>query len=122
MRWDSSRTVPWQRLVVEWLVFVAIMAVVFYVTRGDRPFTSSLAGLFISGPMYLAFGYVAAKFGYRRKSLKEMRTATEAKRSAADDADEADGPAAPRPKPAPTRRTGGGGRNRPRSKGTRRKR
>ena len=35
---------------------------------------SIVAGLIISGPIYLAFGYVLAKFGYQRKTLAEMRT------------------------------------------------
>ena len=31
MAWDSSREVPWRRLVREWLLYVAIMAVVLVV-------------------------------------------------------------------------------------------
>ena len=110
MAWDSSRPVPWLRLVREWLVYAAIMAVVFGVFYGDN-LVGALVGLLISGPLYLALGAVLAKAGYKRKTIKEMRaerlggTAGSTSHAAT---------SGPRQRPAPTRRTTGGGRsNRP---------
>ncbi len=112
MRWDSSRPVPWDRMVREWLIYVAIMAVILVLFFRDTSLIGVFAGLLVSGPMYLGFGWVLAKLGYQRKSLAELRTERGERRetrastraSAAND----DAAAAPRPKPAPTRRTGGG--------------
>jgi hypothetical protein len=105
--WDASRPVPWQRLTREWLVYVAIMAVIFLLLFRDRSLVGIFAGLLASGPLYLAFGYVLAKFGYQRKTFKQLRAAGSTggprSRSSQDD-----GEPAPRPKPPPTRRTGGG--------------
>ena len=108
MAWDSSRPVPWRRMVNEWLVYVAIMFVLFLFVFDNSSLVGVLAGLLVSGPLYLAFGYVLAKFGYRRKTLKELRAESAEKASpfASDDTT----PAGPRPKPAPTSRTGGGTR------------
>ena len=61
MGWDSSRPVPWQRLVREWLVYAAIMTAVFVIFfRGDNVI-GAIAGVLISGPLYLAFGAVMAR-------------------------------------------------------------
>jgi len=114
--WDASRPVPWPRLVKEWVIYAAIMAVVFALFfRDDGNLLPILGGLFVSGPLYIGLGYVLAKFGYQRKTLAEMRTprATTAERSSG--GGEA---AAERARPAPTRRTSSG-HNRP-SKGKRR--
>jgi hypothetical protein len=118
--WDSSRTVPWRRLVREWLLYVGIMAAVFVIVFRDQPLLGIFAGLLISGPLYLAFGYVMAKFGYQRKSLKQMRAESSAERDDPNDQDAAGEDARPRPKPAPTSRTGGGSQ-RPASKSKRRR-
>ncbi|MEL0284340.1 MAG: hypothetical protein VW964_07210, partial [Ilumatobacter sp.] len=63
MAWDSSREVPWRRLVREWLLYVAIMAVVLVVVVDGDDRIGAVAGLLVSGPLYLAFGAVLAKFG-----------------------------------------------------------
>ncbi len=110
MGWDSNRPVPWDRMVREWLIYVAIMAVILVLFFRDTSLIGVFAGLLVSGPMYLGFGYVLAKFGYQRKSLAELRsergdrreTRASARTTAADET-----AAGPRPKPAPTRRTGG---------------
>jgi hypothetical protein len=118
MAWDSSRPVPWNRLIREWLIYAAIMSAVFFVFfRGDNVL-GAIAGVLISGPLYLAFGAVMAKFGYQRTRLKDVRGAARAAEAPASDAP-TDGGAA-RPKPMPTSRTAGGG-NRPKSS-SRRKR
>lgn len=122
MGWDSSRPVPWLQLTRSWLVYVAIMAAVFVVLFRDQPLVGIFAGLLVSGPLYLGFGYVLAKFGYQRKTWSELRAererdqATGRSRSRERDDDEIEGP---KPKPPPTRRTGGGGRP---SSGKRRRR
>lgn len=109
MAWDPSRPVPWQRLTREWLLYVGLMGVIFLVFfRPDSP-TGVVAGLLVSGPMYLAFGYVLAKFGYQRKTLRQLRTDTRDQARSSGPADSA----TPRPKPAPTKRTGGGSTGRP---------
>ena len=106
--------VPWNRLIREWLIYAAIMSAVFLIFfRGDNVL-GAIAGVLISGPLYLAFGAAMAKFGYQRTRLKDVRGTTKGS---------VDTPAAPptsaddlesRPKPAPTSRTAGGG-NRPKS-------
>jgi len=111
MAWDSSRPVPWDRLIREWLVYAAIMTAVFVVFfRGDN-IVGAIAGVLISGPLYLGFGAVMAKFGYSRKRLKELRAET---KDAAPTPTATSSPEAPRPKAAPTSRTAGGGQ-RPKS-------
>jgi len=74
MAWDASRTVPWGRLMREWLVYVAVMAVVFVLFLRDTVTVGSVVGLLASLPMYLVAGFVLAKFGYRRKSLRDLRS------------------------------------------------
>ena len=119
MRWDSSRPVPWQRLVREWLVYAAIMTAVFVIFfRGDN-IVGAIAGVLISGPLYLALGAVLAKFGYQRQRLKDVRAQSRETASASSDAS-SEGPSS-RSKPAPTSRTAGGGSNRPKSSSKRRR-
>ena len=75
MAWDSSRPVPWNRLIREWLIYAAIMSAVFVIFfRGDNVL-GAVAGVLISGPLYLGFGAVMAKFGYQRTRLKDVRGA-----------------------------------------------
>jgi len=124
MAWDSSRPVPWQRLVREWLIYVTVMTVVLLVVFRSSNVIGALAGLLISGPLYLIMGFVLAKFGYQRTTLKQMRAEPAAprankrkKKSQGDD--DAVEEAPERQRPAPTKRTSGGG-NRPKSKPRRR--
>ena len=111
MAWDASRPVPWRRLAREWLVYVAIMAIVFLVFMRDRPLIGIFTGLVASGPLYLAFGYVLAKLGYQRRTTKQLRDEKSTTKSSR--ADDAETPSGPRPKPPPTKRTGSGGDGRP---------
>jgi hypothetical protein len=100
MGWDSSRPVPWRRLIREWLVYAVIMTAVFVVFfRGDSTI-GAVAGVLISGPLYLTFGAIMAKLGYQRQRLT---------RPGRDAAEPAPAPELPvtRAKPAPTSRTGG---------------
>lgn len=99
----------------EWVLYVGIMAVILYIFFRDQGFVGAAAGLLISGPLYLAIGYVLAKLGYTRKTLKEMRTPradTASKRSSDEGGSTA---TSERPKPPPTRRTSTGA-NRPKRK------
>ncbi|MBI4885151.1 MAG: hypothetical protein HY826_13970 [Actinobacteria bacterium] len=104
MSWDSARPVPWRRLSTEWAVVAAIIAVVSYWATDNRKLSSYVA-LLLGGAVYLLVGGVMAKFGYQRKTLKQMRADVAAApprtvgRQAA---------AVGRPKPAPTKRTSGG--------------
>ena len=110
MAWDSTRKVPWRRLVREWLIYAAIASggfVVYYLVQ-DKPIKLGLfAGLLSSGPMYLVFGAVLAKFGYQRKTMKELRA--ERPVPAAARASSSGGSAnSVRNRPAPTKRTSTG--------------
>ncbi len=114
---------PWQRLVREWLIYVAVMAVVLLVVFRSTNVIGAFAGLLISGPLYLLMGFVLAKLGYQRKTLKDLRTAQAeprvSKKKSKDGDDEPVDEASTRSRPAPTKRTSGGG-NRPKSKPRRR--
>jgi hypothetical protein len=107
MAWDSTRPVPWRRLIREWLIYVAIMAAVVLLFMRDRSTLGIFAGLLVSGPLYLLLGYVLAKFGYQRKSWTELRSEARRPSPSAPDDTSAGGASARRAKPAPTRRTGG---------------
>lgn len=87
-------------------MYVAVMAVIFVLFFRDNGLAGIFAGLLVSGPLYLTFGYVLAKFGYQRKTWKQLRTESRETPSER----ERDVVVGPRPKPAPTRRTGGAGR------------
>ena len=121
MRWDSSRSVPWERLVREWVLYAGIMSAIFLVFFRDNNVIGALAGVLISGPLYLAFGAVMAKFGYTRKNLKELRAQSKAEASdkahkTHDTRDESkvSDDYGRGSKPAPTSRTASGS-NRPKS-------
>lgn len=108
MAWDSTRPVPWQRLIREWLLYVGIMAALLLLFLRNSSLIGVLGGLLISGPLYLAFGYVLAKFGYQRKTLRQLRAEAPVRESKRSRSSTRDGDVAkPRPKPAPTSRTGG---------------
>ncbi len=100
------------------MIYVAIMTAVLLVFFRDSGAAGAIAGVLVSGPLYLLFGFVMAKLGYQRRSLKEMGTPRAA---SSDDADTTgdSGAGGTKGRPAPTRRTSGGG-NRPKSKPRRR--
>lgn len=100
MAWDSTRPVPWRRLVREWLLYVAVMIVILLLVVDADSRVGAIAGLLVSGPLYLGVGAVLAKFGYQRQRLRRPATDRGAGSPSAT--------AASRPRPAPTRRTGGG--------------
>lgn len=103
MGWDSSRPVPFRRLLREWLIFAPILVAALWLMQGDNSsFGTALVGVIASLPLYLGLGFVLAKFGYQRRTLADLRTP----RASSEPAD--DPTASTRPKPAPTRRTAGG--------------
>lgn len=119
MAWDSSRPVPWQRLVREWLIYVGVMAIIFVLVFRSN-IAGAMAGLLISGPLYLGFGFLLAKFGYQRKTMKELRAERVKPTSDSDDTESSTtASSAGRSRPAPTRRTSTG-RGRPGTKPNRR--
>lgn len=98
----------------EWVIYAGIMLAIFLLLFRGSNVVGAIAGVLVSGPLYLLFGAVLAKFGYSRKTLKEMR----AERQEPDvDRSESDEPS--RRPPAPTRRTSTG-YNRPTAKQKRR--
>jgi hypothetical protein len=114
MAWDSARPLPLRRMVREWLIYVGIASaalVIYYVVQGKDIDITLFAGLLASGPMYLIFGSVLAKFGYQRKTLKDLRADREmvgAARTSASSTTASSSGAGIRSKPAPTRRTSTG--------------
>jgi hypothetical protein len=120
MAWDNTRPVPWNRLIREWLVYAAIMSAIFLVFfRGDST-AGAIGGVLISGPLYLAFGAVMAKFGYQRTRMKDLRGGSKATSTTDSEPDPASHSERSRSKPAPTSRTAGGG-NRPKSSSRKRR-
>lgn len=110
MGWDSSRPVPWRRLTKEWAIYAVIMAIVFGLILRSTSALGSAIGLLLSLPMYLAFGAVLAKFGYRRPSFTARRGGTSATSSRSSSASSDTN----RSRPAPTRRTSTGVSQHPR--------
>lgn len=109
MAWDPSRPVPWARLFREWLVYAVVMIIVFVVFLRDTVTGGSVLGLAASFPLYLAFGAVLAKFGYQRKTFRDLRTSAPPSRQSATarTSDTASSPTRSSP-PRPTRRTSTG--------------
>jgi hypothetical protein len=83
------------------------MAVVFLLIYRDDLSPGPFVGLLISGPLFLVVGSVLAKFGYQRKTFRDLRAEGEARRAAAA-APVSTVSSGPRRRPAPTRRTSSG--------------
>lgn len=105
MAWNAANPVPWKRLSIEWLVIGSVVALVSLITTENRNLSSYLSILF-GGIIYVAFGALLAKFGYQRKTLKQIRNEAAAQPPRQVGRSSAPSPAG-RPKPAPTSRTGG---------------
>ncbi len=112
-RWDSSRPVPWRRLMREWLLYGAIMIVVFALFFRDDNLGGALVGIVVSFPLYVGLGYVLAKLGYQRQRLGERRGQRSPRSTeAAADSPSTGSTGSSRTKPSPTKRTATGS-NRP---------
>jgi hypothetical protein len=100
------------------------MIVLFLVVFRDRISTGLLVGLLVSGPLFVVVGAVLAKFGYQRKTLRDLRAQTAAQRAAAAQtasqtasrAGSQAGSGRSRSRPAPTKRTSTGPGRRPAGK------
>lgn len=106
MAWNSSRPVPWHRLIREWLIYIAIASVAFVIILRDQLTLGLFAGLLASGPMYVLFAAVLAKFGYQRKTFKDLRKDRD--RAVAARSTNAAPQTAARARPAATKRTSTG--------------
>ena len=113
MAWDSSRPIPWNRLLKEAAIFLVLGAIIFTFFLKNSNF-GSYAGLVIGMLLYVAFSVVLAKFGYTRESVRQVR----ARQAAARRTPSAAAATTPlsRQKPPPTKRTSSGPSNRPKSK------
>lgn len=118
VRWDSSRPVPWRRLLVEWLFIAIVVAAVSLLVTHNRNLGSYLTILF-GGVIYVLFGAALAKLGYARKTLGQMRAEAAAapprSKGAAPTATTA-AASTTRAKPAPTKRTSTGPSQHPNKK------
>jgi hypothetical protein len=104
MAWNSANRVAWRRLFIEWLVIGAVVAVVSWIAT-DNHDASSYITILLGGFVYVGLGAVLAKFGYQRKTLKEIR----AEAAAAPPRQVGRTPVpSGRPRPAPTSRTSTG--------------
>ena len=109
MAWDSSRPVPWKRLLIEWAVATLVIVAVFSLIVKERRAENYIA-VGIGGLMYVAVGAVMAKFGYSRKTFAQARAEGHARetRQQAERGTAGAGPA--RARPAATSRTNAGNR------------
>jgi len=130
MAWDASRPVPWERLIKEWLLYAGVMTAIFLLLFRDANVVGAIVGILISGPLYLLFGAVLAKFGYTRKTMKELRGGrrddggssggtSSGKSDASSSQKSSDDDSSRERSPAPTKRTSTG-YNRPTAKQKRR--
>ena len=109
MGWNSANPVAWKRLFLEWLVIGTVVGLVSFIAADNRELGSYLA-ILLGGVVYVLLGAVLAKFGYQRKTLKQIRA--EAAAAPVRQVGRSSEPSA-RPKPAPTSRTSTGPRNAP---------
>lgn len=105
MPWDANRVVPWRRLIREAALFGAAMVLLFGLVA--KPDAGAYVGLALGIVLYVLLMAALAKFGYTRKTLADLRAEREA---AAASSTARAAASAPRGRPAPTKRTGGGQR------------
>ena len=114
MAWDSRRPVPWRRLLIEWAVLSVIAGAVFAAVSKEHRILNGVS-VVIGGGIYVLVAAVLAKFGYQRKTLRQLRAEAEqtrVARQAAQSRARTGSTSAPRAsaRPAPTRRTNAGSR------------
>jgi hypothetical protein len=112
MAWDSTRRVPWKKVLTPFALY-AVVAVVLFSILGKGFDTGLLVGVAAGGVIYALLATVMVKFGWNPPMFqsREERAAAaaasserRAARAAAKSGGKAPDPAA-RAKPAPTRRT-----------------
>ncbi len=104
MAWNSANPVAWKRLFIEWAVIGGVVAGVSLFVTDNRKAASYFA-IILGGVVYIGLGGVLAKFGYQRKTLRQIRA--EAAAAPARSVGRNPSPSG-RPRPAPTSRTSGG--------------
>lgn len=116
MAWDSRRPVPWRRLLIEWLVLGVVAGSVFALVSRDNRLLNGLS-VVVGGGVYVLIAAVLAKFGYQRKTFKQLRADAQAAEAARRDRPQATTTAARRvARPAPTKRTNANSRHSARRK------
>ena len=106
MGWNAGNPVPWKRFIREWVVIGGVVAVVSLVATDNRD-ASSYITIALGGLIYVGFGALLAKFGYQRKTLRQIRAEAAAQPPRVVGRNSTPSTATARPKPAPTSRTGG---------------
>jgi hypothetical protein len=103
LAWNANNPVPWKRLAKEWLVIGVVVAIISLVVAENRSVASYLT-ILLGGVVYVGFGALLAKFGYQRKTLRQLRAEAAAQPPRV--VGRTSTPST-RTKPAPTSRTGG---------------
>src|SRR5689334_14308531 len=113
MAWDASRPVPWKRFAKEWLIYAVVFAAAILVVKRDDVRPTQFIWILFSLPVWVGFSGLLAKFGYQRKTFKEIRAETQQRVAAQEAQRKVAAGSTSRAKPAPTRRTSSGPSNRP---------
>jgi hypothetical protein len=125
MAWDSTRRVPWKKVLTPFALY-ALVAVVLFSVLGKGFDAGLLVGVAAGGVIYALLAAVMVKFGwnppmFQSREERAAASAASAERRAARAAAKSGGKAGAtdpaRAKPAPTRRTNANNR---RAKTTRR--
>ncbi|HKA03452.1 MAG TPA: hypothetical protein VKD67_03955 [Acidimicrobiales bacterium] len=112
MAWDSSRRVPWKKVLTPFALY-AVVAVVLFSVLGKGFDAGLLVGVAAGGVIYALLAAVMVKFGwnppmFQSKADRAAAAAAASERRAARAAAKSGGKAGAPPtraKPAPTRRT-----------------
>jgi hypothetical protein len=120
MPWDSSRPVPWRRLLVFEAIYLGLFVGFVVITRPDET-SSAISSIVLAGAITTAVLVALIKFGYQPNWLRsrEEQAAIRAQKIAQRDEQRAARRGAPAPgaqryRPPPTKRTSTGHTNRPR--------
>jgi hypothetical protein len=113
MAWDSTRRVPWKKVLTPFVLY-AVVAVVLFSLLGKGFDAGLLVGVAAGGVIYALLAAVMVKFGwnppmFQSREERAAAAAASAERRAARTAAKSGGKGhtteASRSKPAPTRRT-----------------
>ena len=116
MAWDARRPIPWKRLCIEYVVFAAVMLIVVAVTKRSSLNSGFVVTLVLVSILWIGFGAILAKFGYQRKTLKQMRVEAAMAPPKATSTASRTASTSARNRPAPTSRTSTGPSQRPKKK------
>jgi len=118
MAWDRTRPVPWPRLVRQFAVYLLLFNVALFIFARDDYGPGVILGSVGGAVVYLGISVVLVKFGWNppgglrpgRGAAGSTSSTGGAGRSGAGRRRSASAPdtPAPRSRPAPTKRTGGG--------------